>query len=547
MSDLWYCHFATGEWGPATAEQVRELLPQGHLHKQTWVRKASESEWMPLAEAGIFAPEELPDAPPPAAPAAGAEGGEAHAVPNAAPTAAHVSAGAHFAAGAAIAAEQSKAAIAAMGARGQQALQAIELDERTKQARETFNLYKLFWTRILKSDFSVVHATKEEAERLEAATPSVASPLAQDYVSWRRSLLMVSLLVVSIGMVFNAFDIVTQMTSGEAHFIMKFQAFFLFFIQLGAAALCILAARSWSDLPRSRSLARFAWLAQFALPFLLFMVPLSVFVSDEMILAQIGLGALLTLAPKIFGLFPGVIRCSLTMKTLLPETSVAGWLGIIVAPLYAMLLLVAAIIALQVSEIVLGAGLAMIAVGMSVVILRAHTLLAPGDQEQASVAVRGIKRRQATFQLVGIGLIAFFLVRNAEIELAWFNSVLLFVFSFIANVTLLTVVMSDFMLAMVYKGHQQSSAFAGTEMAASLSTRLDDLSSCGLTDLEAGEAEFASNVRTHGGAFAKLAAAHGSVLAKQASSHGGRLLRKAKGGATAADTPLPPEAPPPQE
>lgn len=498
MSNRWYCGLDSGVWGPAEVEHVKEILDQGHLHKATWVRREDGEEWVALADAGLFPLDSIPDPPEVTSPEPTASRGSSAA------TAAHAS----------------RAALASLGARGQQVMQAVDLDERKRQARETFNLYRLFWTRVLKSDFSVVKATEDEKRKLASGQDSVESPLAQDYASWRRSLLMICILVLAIATFFNITDIWAILGDRDTHAIRKVQTALLFLFQIGSVVLCLLAAWKWGELRKSRSLARFAWLTQFVGPFLVFLMPLGVFIDEELVLVQLGVAAVVTLAPKIFGLFPGLIRCSLTVKTLLPETGAPGWLGIIIAPLYLLFLAVATIAAVQMSQLMLGIGLGLLAAQMGVVIWQAKRLLAPCGQEEASTSVKAIKRTQLVFQIAGIACIATFLYRVAEFDWVWINSLVLFVFSFIGNVTLLTVVMSDFMLGMIRQGQLQAEAFAGTPLAASLATRLDDLASCGLTDLEAGETAFAGRLKSGGGA-----------LARAASSRGSGLLERARGGA----------------
>lgn len=75
--------------------------------------------------------------------------------------------------------------------------------------------------------------------------------------------------------------------------------------------------------------------------------------------------------------------------------------------------------------------------------------------------------------------------------------------------------MSDFLLAMIFKGHQQSRSFVKTDMATNLNTRLDDLSACGLTNLEAGEAELAAGLRTRSEGLANKAMAKHRELTKK--------------------------------
>jgi len=359
--------------------------------------------------------------------------------------------------------------------------------EMGNRAKETFRLYRLFWSRICKSDFALIRATPEEVRALEGAPRPVRSALAQDYASWRRSLLMVCILVLGITLAFSANEIRFALQDTARHPVMKIQSGVFFLFQVVSFLLCLIAAFRWASIPSSKAYALIAWLVQFAGPFLVLLLPLSLFVSNQMVLLSLGLISLKTLAPKVFGLFPGIIRCSLSLKTLLPESPIPGWLCMVVAPLYALFLVLAAIAALQTSFVILGAGLLLIAVGTGMVLARSWGLLAPSNQEDASRYVGKSRKLQSLLQGAGIGLIAFQLLRQADLQWEWINSVLVFTFSFLGNVTLLTVVMSDFLLCMIHEGQKQSEAFAGTGFAADYRNRLGQLADCGLTDLQAEE------------------------------------------------------------
>ena len=400
----------------------------------------------------------------------------------------------------------------AMKKSGLKTLESIDLEKRKQQALETFYLYRLFWSRVLKSDFSYISPTPQESKILESGSEPVLNPLAQSYASWRRSLLMICLLMLGITIIFNGIDLITVLWNPKKHSIMIFHAIFLFFIQIISFLLCLLSAIQWGNLKSSRSFVRFAWIVQFVGPFLLFVLPLSLFVSDKVVLVILGLNSVKILAPKIFSLFPGIIRCSLTVKTLLPETSTPGWLSILIAPFYALFLSVIAVASLQTSNVILGVGFGLIAVGVSVVVFKSRDLLKPNGREEASKIVLNIKRIQSLFQGLGISLIVIHVFLNFEINFSFFNSFLLFVFTFIGNVTLLTVVMSDFMLAMIRQGSIQAQEFANSPMAVTFYDRLDQLASCGLTDLEVGETKLAVNLGSRGIGLAKLAASKGANL-----------------------------------
>ena len=270
--------------------------------------------------------------------------------------------------------------------------------EMGNRAKETFRLYRLFWSRICKSDFALIRATPEEVRALEGAPRPVRSALAQDYASWRRSLLMVCILVLGITLAFSANEIRFALQDTARHPVMKIQSGVFFLFQVVSFLLCLIAAFRWASIPSSKAYALIAWLVQFAGPFLVLLLPLSLFVSNQMVLLSLGLISLKTLAPKVFGLFPGIIRCSLSLKTLLPESPIPGWLCMVVAPLYALFLVLAAIAALQTSFVILGAGLLLIAVGTGMVLARSWGLLAPSNQEDASRYVGKSRKLQSLLQ-----------------------------------------------------------------------------------------------------------------------------------------------------
>lgn len=388
-----------------------------------------------------------------------------------------------------------------------------ELGKRRAQASEAFQLYRLFWSRILISDFHLIHATKSEIERLEAASNPVNSPLAQDYASWRRSLLMVCILVLGITLLFTGYEVATETFNPLKHTVIRLQALSLFLFQVVSFVLSIIAAFSWSNIKLSKIFSRLAWAFQFAGPFLVFFAPLSLFVSNPLVLFQLGVSSIVTLAPKIFGLFPGILRCSLSIKTLLPESAVPGWLSVVIVPIYFLFMLVPAIAAIQFSFIVLGIGLLLMGLGAFVSLFQSKSLLKPSSQEEASRTVARIKRLQSVFQISGMCCVGFQVFRSVEITTDMANNLLLFVFSYVGNVTLLTVAMSDFMLGMIRESQIQNEAFLKSDLVSDYQARLDQLAACGLTDFDSGELEFASKIREKGMEMAQKTVA-ATVLGK---------------------------------
>ena len=143
----------------------------------------------------------------------------------------------------------------------------------------------------------------------------------------------------------------------------------------------------------------------------------------------------------------------------------------------------------------------MMTIGMLMVVFMSKGLLSSSNQSDACKSVQKIKAKQKLVQIVALVCIALELL--PEMKPQAYEDLFLFIFSFIANVTLLTLVMSDLMLGMIRQGQLQANAFSGTPLEKSLNDRLKDLEACGLTDLKAGEAEFAAKLRQKSGFLRK--------------------------------------------
>ena len=484
INSPWYYVLNGQRLGPIPYTELKKLVQEGVLQKSSLIWRPGLTNWMPAAEENeLFFEEKIPPEIPQSLISAeiSTENKIAYTDP-------------------------SSSTLSMIKKTSLGAMESIDIQKRKQQAIDLYHLYRLFWTRVLKSDFNYITTTEQESKILESGIEPVKSPIAQTYASWRRSLLMICLLMLGITLFFNSIDLISVFSNSKKHPIMVFHAIFLFIIQILSFSLCMFSAFKWGNLRTSRTFVRFAWIVQFFGPFLLFVMPLSLFVNDKIILALLGFNSIKILAPKIFSLFPGLIRCSLTIKTLLPETSVSGWLAIVIAPIYALFLCVASITCLQTSNIFLGIGFGFISLGMSVVIIKSQELLKPITREESSEVVFRIKRIQSTFQGVGIFFIIIHVFRNFEINFGFLNNVMLFIFSFIGNVTLLTVVMSDFMLAMIRQGSIQAKEFENSPLSETYRDRLEQLASCGLTELEVGETKLAVELGSRGMGLAKLAA-----------------------------------------
>lgn len=401
--------------------------------------------------------------------------------------------------------------------------------------------WQLFLRRSLRSDFYGERATDAERQRLASAALPVTTPLAQDYAAWRRGMLWVTAMAMVVTVIFQLIETIKALADEPTPGVLKFMVVVLFIMQISASVLIGLAALSWCDLIKSRKNARFAWLLVFLGPFLVYCLPVGTFAADEpMQQLQIGVlmafGAAIDLFPRIIGLFAGIIRSSLTLKTLLPESNTPGWMAVIIAPLYILFFLIALIVVIQ-STISFWLVLALLAfIGAPVLLLmRTKTLMQSLEPEEGHKIVMQIRRSSA---MCMVAAFVFFLIFAIVTDLDILNisvwSLLNGVFAFLAGVLLLTTVMSDFMLSMLIHSYAQGQSFRGSAMDDTLSAKYAELTDVGLGQLDIGETEL---IRKLGGA-AKAAGRKGKDWVAAEDSAGPIWAR-----------PTPPDAPadPPKE
>jgi hypothetical protein len=366
---------------------------------------------------------------------------------------------------------------------------------------------KLCVTRTFTANFQKGGATERERRALESAATPVVNPLAQSYAVWRRATLWVaaaSLVGLSLIELFSHTSFETTLEEsnqqqfaqalGESN--LKTIDSLLVIMMLStwaAAALAVVAALRWSDLKRSRRFARLGWLFLFITPLVLSAIPVTSLLDLDHIPSEqratvtsivgvlFGLGFFVTIAPKALSLFPGIIRSSMTLKTLLPESAVPGWASVLVAPLYAIFLLVVLTLLIQSGgSLLLLAGILCLMAAPAVYLWHAKDVLRPHTPEEANKIV-GRRRSQAMlFNLGGFALIGIYILDSAMFD---FWDLLKLVFSIEGSVWLLCVISSDLLLALLRTGHEQSRDFHGSELYRSLDEKFAGLKKLGLTDL----------------------------------------------------------------
>jgi len=375
------------------------------------------------------------------------------------------------------------------------------------------DLARTLVVRAFTADFQRERATgRERAELLEAEAP-VVDPLAQDYVSWRRAALWVAAVLLSLGALLSIADFsssASQMAVGANATVDQVEQMFgagnlllidalqvvLLLVKLAVAALTVVAAMRWVQVASSRTFSRYAWLCALVLPLLIAGFPWGQLLdfshlddgygqgaaAKQQVSVAIGAMLLVTVAPKLLALFPGIMRSSLTLKTLLPQASAPGWLTVVFAPFLAgFLLLVLSFLSQVQGSWALILGVMCLVAGPCLYVRRARDLVRPHTDEEVGVVVRAIRKQALTFNAIGALLLFVYL---ADLEgLSWLSGIHLGLEA-AGGVLLTMVAISDVTLALLAFSHRQGTAFHASDLRAQHEQRLQALATCGLTSVD---------------------------------------------------------------
>ena len=395
-----------------------------------------------------------------------------------------------------------------------------------KHGRTFWDEARLCAQRVVRSDFQTERATDAERARLASARQPVTNPMVQDFVAWRRSVLWIAAALIALYAViellsFRTFehrvrpqiDAMYDQAQAQGAAAMSRQEFRDLSMQqfgrsnagvidaievvltlsvFASAIFIVLAAYSWRSVRASRRWSRVGWFIMFVTPFVVSFLPITALmdfshVADERMRAQqrtamgtmFALAVFMTIAPKAIALFPGIIRSSISLKTLVPESATPGWAAAVMAPLYAIFLLtLVSVINQAQGDFFLILGVICYMIGPMVYLVFARRLVRPHTAGETSTVIRKLRRIASGFTIAGTLLVGIFVLRKFT-----FGDALGFLVGVAGNLLLMTVVASDLILALLYQGYRQARDFAGSALEASLDQRFAALSEVGFTRL----------------------------------------------------------------
>lgn len=416
---------------------------------------------------------------------------------------------------------------------------------------EVAGLAKVFTRRILSSNFISDEALPEERAALEKAEIPVRSPMAQNYAAWRRAILWISGILLSIAGVLGLIDEVPNLFNATYPPIIRVIAAGMILINIVAPVMIIIAAIRWTQLRRSRKRARLAWMVQFLGPLLLLLLPVKHLMEDRDIAALaveaqwqiqkealkkeientpaadkesarrrfgdieaefvknrkamedtvlaskefkdniekaktqialiMGMLALYTLGPRVLGLFPGVVRASLTLRTLVPESPVPGYVIALVEPFYMVFVSLLVVIAAQAGNSVVFVGCVTLFAATIILMKEVRKLCTPMDPASMNAHLKPLRKKVVLTSLIGIGIIA------SGLEEYWAKldplKIATAVGHLIGNIFLLTVIAADFFIALMKFSFEEDRKLDGSPLYADMARRFADLDQVRLTQI----------------------------------------------------------------
>jgi hypothetical protein len=206
------------------------------------------------------------------------------------------------------------------------------------------------------------------AETRHLAGRGLSEESLQRYLVWRRSTLLVVILLTGIAAFLGAIDQLTSISDlNEAlaevrevapNFRIAFSGVGMLMVTVIILALfampltAFLAVIHWSQPRYSRSVILWGWGVSFLVPMLLTFVPLRWQVQFEGLPTSVedklygvfgfltGVGAFFTLMPTVLALVAGTVGACLRLKALFPASTVLGWFLVCAASLHALMLFV---------------------------------------------------------------------------------------------------------------------------------------------------------------------------------------------------------------
>lgn len=220
--------------------------------------------------------------------------------------------------------------------------------------------------RAFRGQIDACRPTQKEEETLEKA--NITNQRARSYLVWRRSCLVLAAPFVNTSMLMGFLEFRDLFGGDSALNLWGNFLFFLvaiddIFMNVGMSV----AMHKWSNVSLSMKSLRIGWLLSFVLPLLPALFPLEMMIKEDDLKAVedafetqadadayifslkiiLAIGYAIQLVPIIVSFPGGAVRGALRILGLLPSSLLPGWLLLVAAPFYSMLVCVGLVVIIQ--------------------------------------------------------------------------------------------------------------------------------------------------------------------------------------------------------
>lgn len=355
-----------------------------------------------------------------------------------------------------------------------------------EKSSEFAKLAQVFFLRFGKGDIRKVEVMDEENAELTANGISEDATMARKFLCWRRGLLWVAGVSLAISAILGLIDLFDLPKRNPGY--LTFVLIMFFVAKAGASYFAIVSALRWASVRKTKRLAKRAWACMYLIPIAVCLIPATWFIktrgyggASAMMGLQIALMYLVVIIPLIVGVFPGLIRSSLTLKTMLPQATMPGWVAVIVAPLYAMFFLLALVVVTQAQGFLTTVGLLALSLAPLMVVKYAKLIVKPIAVEDIDDTLGSVRTKMKIFNIAGIAALTLYVL--IEIKDLGFLDLVEFLASIFASIMLVTAVCSDLLLGMFKAAFNGENELREGELLNELETELGSLDDLGLTKI----------------------------------------------------------------
>jgi hypothetical protein len=364
------------------------------------------------------------------------------------------------------------------------------------------NAVTLHCRRAFASDLAITPVTPHESTQLVQV--GITDLIVQRLAVWRRSVLLLVLAATTVTALLktaNQFQSESEGLSPLGSLLSWVDVLAVYALPLSSLA----AFLSWLRPRWSERLLAGGWAVAFLVPILTALFPLTWLlrlsdVQDERAFQEkifeglgivVGLAYFISLMPTVLSLLPGLLRACLRLKTLIPASSLPGWLLVAGSPLYLLLWLVTFIAfnhfagnLLLILGVMLWLGAPMLYVA------RADLIVRPLSTVADCQAVGKVQQAVRVGVAVAVGLLLFYLTTKTILGKAilgldprtswmqpWSKFLLQWLLEYLGRSLFMTVVFLDLLMRMNLTMWRHQQAFAQTPGAAEYNRLMGNMES----------------------------------------------------------------------